>query len=31
VQPFFAELAFGGIAIGHNGNLTNAAAIRREW
>ncbi|WP_303976982.1 amidophosphoribosyltransferase [Dongia mobilis] len=30
VQPFFAELAFGGIAIGHNGNLTNAAAIRRE-
>ena len=30
VQPFFAELSFGGIAVAHNGNLTNAAAIRRE-
>ncbi len=30
VQPLFADLAFGGFAIGHNGNLTNAYAIRRE-
>jgi amidophosphoribosyltransferase len=30
VQPLFAELAFGGFAIGHNGNLTNALAVRRE-
>jgi amidophosphoribosyltransferase len=30
VQPLFAELAFGGFAVGHNGNLTNAAAVRRE-
>ncbi len=30
VQPLFADFAFGGFAIGHNGNLTNAAAIRRE-
>jgi amidophosphoribosyltransferase len=30
VQPLFAELAFGGFAVGHNGNLTNAHAVRRE-
>ena len=30
VQPLFAEFAFGGMAIGHNGNLTNAYAVRRE-
>jgi len=30
VQPFFADLHFGGFALGHNGNLTNALAIRRE-
>ncbi|MRX51721.1 amidophosphoribosyltransferase [Paracoccus sp. S-4012] len=30
VQPFFGELAMGGCAIAHNGNITNAAALRRE-
>jgi amidophosphoribosyltransferase len=30
VQPLFAEFAFGGFAVGHNGNLTNATAVRRE-
>ncbi|MBW7921404.1 MAG: amidophosphoribosyltransferase [Rubellimicrobium sp.] len=30
VQPFFGELALGGVAISHNGNLTNAEALRRE-
>jgi amidophosphoribosyltransferase len=30
VQPFFGEFAMGGCAIAHNGNLTNANAIRRE-
>ncbi len=30
VQPLFAELAMGGVAIAHNGNLTNADALRRE-
>ncbi len=30
VQPLFAEMAFGGLALGHNGNLTNAQAIRRQ-
>ena len=30
VQPIFAELVFGGLAIAHNGNLTNAHALRRE-
>jgi len=29
VQPFFAELADGGFAIAHNGNLTNASTIQR--
>ncbi len=30
VQPLFAELAQGGLAIAHNGNLTNALQLRRE-
>ncbi len=30
VQPLFAEFDFGGFAIAHNGNLTNALTIRRE-
>ena len=30
VQPLFAELAFGGFALSHNGNLTNAETLRRE-
>ncbi|MBF0167273.1 MAG: amidophosphoribosyltransferase [Alphaproteobacteria bacterium] len=30
VQPFFAEFEFGGLSIGHNGNLTNANLLRRE-
>ena len=30
VQPFFADLDTGGFALGHNGNLTNAAKLRRE-
>ncbi|MSO53712.1 MAG: amidophosphoribosyltransferase [Rhodospirillales bacterium] len=29
VQPLFAEFEFGGLAIGHNGNLTNAYALRK--
>ena len=30
VQPLFADLEFGGFAIAHNGNLTNAVGIRGE-
>jgi len=30
VQPLFADFEFGGLAIAHNGNLTNALAIRRQ-
>jgi len=30
VQPLFAEFDFGGFAIAHNGNLTNALTIRKE-
>ncbi|GAB4386871.1 amidophosphoribosyltransferase [Albidovulum sp.] len=30
VQPFFGEFSMGGCAIAHNGNLTNAAQLRRE-
>ncbi len=30
VQPLFADLQFGGFALAHNGNLTNAMALRRE-
>lgn len=29
VQPLYAEFAMGGCAIAHNGNLTNALALRR--
>ena len=28
IQPFSSELAFGGFALAHNGNLTNAARLR---
>ena len=30
VQPLFAELADGGFAVAHNGNLSNAMHIRQE-
>ncbi len=30
VQPLFAELSLGGMAIAHNGNLTNAYSIKKE-
>jgi amidophosphoribosyltransferase len=30
VQPFFGEFAIGGCAIAHNGNLTNATALRKQ-
>ena len=30
VQPLFAEFEFGGLAIAHNGNLTNAYTIRQS-
>ena len=30
VQPLFADFAFGGLAIAHNGNLTNALGLRHE-
>lgn len=29
VQPLFAEFEFGGFAVGHNGNLTNANSLKR--
>ena len=29
VQPLFADFKFGGLAVAHNGNLTNAYAVRR--
>src|SRR5690348_17566237 len=29
VQPLFAELADGGFAVAHNGNITNALTIQR--
>ncbi|OYV55241.1 MAG: amidophosphoribosyltransferase [Acidiphilium sp. 20-67-58] len=29
VQPLFAEFEFGGLAVGHNGNLTNAHTLKR--
>ncbi len=28
IQPFSSELAFGGFALAHNGNLTNASRLR---
>ncbi|MEO2039182.1 MAG: amidophosphoribosyltransferase, partial [Martelella sp.] len=30
VQPLFAELGVGGIAIAHNGNFTNALTLRQQ-
>ena len=30
VQPLFAEFDFGGLAIAHNGNLTNGNTLRRQ-
>lgn len=30
VQPIYADLALGGFAVAHNGNLTNAAEIRED-
>jgi len=30
VQPMFADLTGGGLAIAHNGNLTNARILRRD-
>ena len=30
VQPLYAEFAFGGLAIAHNGNLTNSVALREQ-
>jgi amidophosphoribosyltransferase len=30
VQPLFADLQFGGFALAHNGNLTNATTLRRQ-
>jgi amidophosphoribosyltransferase len=30
VQPFFAELAGGGFAVAHNGNITNALTLQKE-
>ncbi|MEL7129002.1 MAG: amidophosphoribosyltransferase [Pseudomonadota bacterium] len=30
IQPIFADLASGGFAIAHNGNLTNARHLRQE-
>ncbi len=29
VQPLFADFEFGGLAVSHNGNLTNALELRR--
>jgi len=30
IQPLFADFDFGGVAVAHNGNLTNALSLRRE-
>jgi len=30
VQPLFAEFAFGGLAVAHNGNLTNGLGVRQR-
>src|SRR6202012_1107613 len=30
VQPLYFEFDFGGFALGHNGNLTNALQLRRQ-
>ncbi|WP_237182482.1 amidophosphoribosyltransferase [Roseomonas marmotae] len=29
VQPLYADFEFGGLAVAHNGNLTNAAVLKR--
>lgn len=29
-QPIFAEFSFGSLAVAHNGNLTNAAVLRKK-
>lgn len=30
IQPLFADLSFGGFALGHNGNLTNTNALKKR-
>ena len=30
VQPLYADLASGGFAVAHNGNISNAMAVKRE-
>ncbi len=30
IQPLYADYHFGGLALAHNGNLTNAASLRKE-
>ncbi len=30
IQPMFADMAFGGFAIAHNGNFTNALTLRKN-
>ncbi|MCB1532828.1 MAG: amidophosphoribosyltransferase [Alphaproteobacteria bacterium] len=30
VQPMYADMGFGGFAVAHNGNLTNAEMLRKE-
>lgn len=30
VQPLYADFSFGGLAMAHNGNLTNALSLRHE-
>jgi amidophosphoribosyltransferase len=30
VQPLYADFEFGGFALGHNGNLTNAATLKKQ-
>ncbi|MEZ5692033.1 MAG: amidophosphoribosyltransferase [Rickettsiales bacterium] len=30
VQPLFGDFSFGGLAVSHNGNLTNALTLRRQ-
>lgn len=30
IQPLFADFEFGGLAVAHNGNLTNALNLRKE-
>lgn len=30
VQPLYGEFSFGGLAVAHNGNLTNAMSLRKQ-